>query len=85
MLFNFGKFKCLHTGQRNLDVKYNMGNTVLVTTVKELDLGVKSAAMTFSEQCSIAASKGNPIIGLISRSITYKEKQANYTSVYSNS
>ena len=49
MLFNFGKCKCLHTG-----------DTVLGTTVKEKDLGVIiSADMKVSEQCGIAASKGN--------------------------
>ena len=31
--------------------------------------------MKVSEQCSIAASKGNQILGLIRRNITYKEKR----------
>ena len=31
--------------------------------------------MKVSEQCGIAASKGNQILGLIRRTITYKEKQ----------
>ena len=31
--------------------------------------------MKVSEQCGIAASKGNQILGLIRRIITYKEKQ----------
>ena len=35
MLLNFGKCKCLHTGRRNLDINYNMGDTVLGTIVKE--------------------------------------------------
>ena len=35
MLFNFGKCKCLHTGHRNLNVNYKMGDTVLGTTVKK--------------------------------------------------
>ena len=30
--------------------------------------------MKVSEQCGIAASKGNQILGLIKRTITYKEK-----------
>ena len=78
MLFNFGKCKCLHTGHGNLDVNYKMGDTVL-GTVKEKDLGVTiSADMKVSEQCGIAASKGNQILGLIRRNITYK---INYTSV----
>ena len=35
MLFNFGKCKCLHTGHGNVDINYNMGDTVLGTIVKE--------------------------------------------------
>ena len=76
MLFNFGKCKCLHTGHRNLNVNCKMGDTVLGTTVKEKDLGVTiSADMNVSEQCGIAASKGNQILGLIRRNITYKGKK----------
>ena len=76
MLFNLGKCKCLHTGHGNLDVNYKMGDTILGTTVKEKDLGVTvSADMKVSEQCDIAASKGNQIIGLIRRNITYKDKK----------
>ena len=45
-----------------------MGDAVLDTTVTEKDLGVTlSADMKVSEQCGIAASKGNQIIGLIRR------------------
>ena len=80
MLFNFGKCKCLHIGQWNLDVNYKMGDTVLGTTIKEQDLGVTiSADMKVSEQCGIAGSKGNQTLGLIRRNIT--RKKANYTSV----
>ena len=75
MLFNFGKCKCLHKGHGNLNVNYKMGDTVMGTTVKEKDLGVTiSADMKVSEQCDIAASKGNQILGLIRRNITYKGK-----------
>ena len=31
--------------------------------------------MNVSEQCGITASKGNKILGLIRRTITYKDKQ----------
>ena len=73
MLLNFGKCKCLHVRHRNLDINYNMGDTVLGTTVKEKDLGITiSADMKVSEQCGIAATKGNQILGLIRRNITYK-------------
>ena len=75
MLLHFGKCKCLHTGHGNLNVNYKMGDTVLGTTVKEKDLGVTiSADIKVSEQCGIAASKGNQILGLIRRNITYKGK-----------
>ena len=40
MLFNFGKGKCLHTGPGNTGMNYEMGGTILSTTVKEKDLGV---------------------------------------------
>ena len=66
---------CLHTGHGNLDINYNIGDTVLGTTVKEKELGITiSADMKVSEQCGIAASKGNQILGLIRRNVTYKEK-----------
>ena len=75
MLFNFGKCKCLHTGSRNTGMNYEMGGTILSKTVKEKDLGVTmNANMKVSEQCSIAASKGNQVLGMIRRNITYEEK-----------
>ena len=76
ILFNVGKCKCLHTGHVNLDVNYKMGDTDTCITVKEKDLGVTiSAGMNVSEQCGIAASKGNQILGLIRRNIAYKDKK----------
>ena len=75
MLFNFGKCKCLHTGSRNTGMNYEMGGTILSKTVKEKDFGVTmNANMKVSEQCRIAASKGNQVLGMIRRNITYKEK-----------
>ena len=65
MLFNFGKCKCLHTGSGNTGVNYEMGGTILSKTVKEKDLGVTmNANMKVSEQCRIAASKGNQVLGV---------------------
>ena len=76
MLFNFGKCKCLHTGPGNTGMNYEMGGSILSKTVKEKDLGVSmNANMKVSEQCRIAASKGNQILGMIRRNITYKEKR----------
>ena len=76
MLLNFEKCKRLHTWHGNLDINYNMGDIVLGTAVKEKDLGITiSADMKVSEQCGIASSRGNKILGLIRRNITYKEKK----------
>ena len=63
--------------RRNSDVNYKMGDTILGTTIKEKDIGITiSADMKVSEQYRIAASKGNQIIGLIRRNISYyKEKE----------
>ena len=44
MLLNFGKCKCLHTGHGNLDTNYEMGHTVLGTTIKEKALAVTISA-----------------------------------------
>ena len=68
MLFNFGKCKCLHTGPGNTSMNCEMGGTILSKTVKEKDLGVTLNAI--SEQCRIAASKGNHGFGMIRRNIT---------------
>ena len=72
---NFGKCKCLHIGPGNTSMNYEMGGTILSTTVKEKDLGVTmNANMKVSEQCRIAASKANQVLGMIRRNITYKDK-----------
>ena len=73
MLFNFGKCKCIHIGHGNMDKEYKMGGAILGRTTQEKV--TFSADMKVSEQCGIAASKRNQIVGLIRRTITYKEKQ----------
>ena len=65
----------LHIGPGNTSMTYEMGGTILSTTVKEKDLGVTmNANMKVSEQCRIAASKGNQVLGMIRRNISYKDK-----------
>ena len=74
MLFNFGKCKCLHTGPGNTGMNYEMGGIILSKTVNGTDLGITmNANMKVSEQCRIASSKGNQVLGMIRRNITYKE------------
>ena len=51
-----------------------LGGTILCKSVKEKDLGVTiNANMKVSEQCRIAASQANQILGMIRRNITSKE------------
>ena len=65
---------CLHTGSGNTGMNFEMGGTILSKTVKEKDLGVTmNANMKVSEQCRIAASKSNQVLGMIRRNIIYKE------------
>ena len=53
-----------------------MNNTVLLSTEREKDVGpIVSAGMNVSEQCGIAARKGNQIVGLIRSNIAYKDKR----------
>ena len=76
MLFNFGKCKYIHIGHGNMDEEYKMGDAVLGRTTQGNDLELTfNADMKVSELCGIAASKGNQILGLIRRTIMYKEKQ----------
>ena len=57
-------------------MNYEMGGTVICKSVKEKDLWVTiNANMKVSEQCRIAASQGNQILGMIRTNITYKEKE----------
>ena len=75
MLFNQSKCKCLHIGRANGKEPYEMHNTVLLKTSKEKDLGVTiSADWKVSEQCGIAARKGNQLLGMIKINITYRDK-----------
>ena len=76
MLFNNDRCKCLHIGQANAKTNYLINNTVLLSTEKEKDVGViVSSDMKVSEQCGIAARKGNQILGLIRRNIAYRDKR----------
>ena len=72
-VIKFWKCKCIHIGHGNMDEEYKMGDAVIGRTTQEKELGVTfSADMKVSEQCGIAASKGNQILGLIMRTIMYK-------------
>ena len=72
MLFNQSKCKCLHIWRENGKKPYEMDNMVLEKNSKEKDLGVTiSADWKVSEQCRIAARKGNQLLRMIKINITY--------------
>ena len=64
-----------------MDEEYKMEEAVLGRPTQEKDFKVIpfrvtfSADMKVSEQCGLAASKGKTILGLIWRTIMYKDKQ----------
>ena len=56
-------------------MNYEMGGTIINKTMKEKYLGVTmNANMKDSEQCRIAESNGNQVLGMIRRNISYKDK-----------
>ena len=76
MLLNQDKYKCLHIGRSNGKSDYTIQNAVLNTTAKEKDIGVTiQADLKVSEQCGIAARKGNQLLGMIRRNITYRDNK----------
>ena len=76
MLFNCKKCTCLHVGYGNEEKEYKMGNTTLGKSQKERNLGVIiSADLKVSEQCSIAAAKGNKVLGIIRRHIACRDRK----------
>ena len=76
MLLNLGNYKCIHIGHGNMDEEHKVWDAVLGRTTQEKDLGVTFCSdVKVSEQCEIAASKRNQILGLIRRTIMYKEKR----------
>ena len=63
MLYNQYKCKWLHIGRSNGKSDYKIQNAVLNTTAKEEDIGVTiKSDMKVSEQCGIAAIKGNQLL-----------------------
>ena len=64
-------------------MNYEMGGTILSKTVKEKDLGVTmNANMKVSEQCRIAASRGNQVLGMIRSNITYYKENSLIVPLY---
>jgi len=74
MEFNVKKCKVMHIGRQNDGCEYYMGGSKLVEETLEKDLGVWVLAdMKCSQQCRYAVNKSNKVLGMIKRTITYKD------------
>jgi len=64
----------MHVGRQTDCCEYYMGGKKLKEETLEKDLGVWiSADMKCSQQCRYAANKANKVLGMIKRTITYKD------------
>ena len=75
MDFNADKCHVLHVGKKNAEYSYKWGGGHLEQANEEKDAGVLiSTTLKPSLQCAKAASKANPVLGQMSRAISYRDK-----------
>ena len=75
MKFNTEKCKVMHLGRGNLKYNYFMDGKRLEVVAEERDLGVIiSKDLKASVQCRAAYNKAMRTLGMINRSIVYKNK-----------
>ena len=76
MQFNVEKCKVMHFGYNNPCLEYTMGREKLMMTESEKDLGVVIHS-TLKPAAHIAncVKKANQMLGMIQRTITYKNKR----------
>ena len=75
MLFNVGKCKVMHIGNKNPMYSYNLDGENLQEVLIERDLGVfVDSSMKPSKQCIEAAKKGNRVLGMIRRNFRFLGK-----------
>jgi len=75
MLFNIEKCKVLHIGSDNQHFSYHMDGCELEKCTEEKDLGVIiTNDMKSSRQCLQAYNRASRILGMIRRTISYKNK-----------
>jgi len=76
MQFNVKKCKVVHFGKGNLGFTYSMAGQCLEEVDYEKDLGVVvSKDLKVVQQCQESYSKANRMLGLISRTIKYKNQE----------
>ena len=76
MGFNTDKCKVQHLGSKNQHHTYKLGNSFLVSTEAEKDLGVTiDAKMNMGRQCGDAVRKANRTLSCIHRCISSRSKE----------
>ena len=74
MQFSVSKCKVMHVGKKNPRHPYYTSSNGLKSVKVEKDLGIMiTSDLKCSQQCEYAYSKANRVIGMIRRTITYKE------------
>jgi len=74
MQFNVSKCKVMHVGKKNPRHPYYMSSNGLKSVEVEKDFGIMiTSDLKCSQQCEYAYSKANRVMGMIRRTITYKE------------
>ena len=75
MEFNINKCKIMHFGRQNPGYEYTMNNIKLDSTKEERDIGVLICDnLKQSTQCASAAKRANTVLGQISRSFHFRDK-----------
>ena len=73
MKFNVEKCKVLHYGRNSIGCQYNMYGQPLAEATAEKDLGVVFLnGLKVVQQCREAYSKANQILGLVRKTIAFK-------------
>ena len=76
MRFNTEKCKVMHVGRVNMNYSYRMEGRELEVVEEERDLGILvSNNLKASNQCRAAYNKAIRILGMMSRTIVYKNKE----------
>ena len=74
MLFNTSKCKVMHVGRLSFQRQYYMNKQQLELVRQEKDLGITiSNDLKVSQQCQQAYNKASKILGLINRTIEYRD------------
>ena len=76
MGFNTDKCKVMHLGRKNQQHTYKLGNSLLVSTSAEKDLGViTDSKMNMGRQCGDAIRKANCTLSCIHRCISSRSRE----------